>query len=157
MSSSANINIENDDKYCFNWSVVGKIHPCNSNHANRVSNYRQYFIEINIEGFHFTNGFKCSDVGKFEKGNKLSINVLEINFHQDHSKRRHKIIPIEVIKNETDRVIDLIIYKNHFVRIKKLHLFFGNQNCKYVCRRSLNSYTSQNLLIEQKQECGEEI
>ena len=63
----ATLTFENDDKFCFLWSILALLHPCNNNHPNRVSNYKQYFVEINIEGFEFTNGFKCSDVHKFNE------------------------------------------------------------------------------------------
>ena len=69
LRSPATLNIENDDKYCFLWSFIAYLHPCNNNQPNRISNYRKYFNELNIEGFDFTNGFKCSDVQKFEKLN----------------------------------------------------------------------------------------
>ena len=41
-------NIENNDNYCFLWSILGSLHPCKSDHPNKVSNYREYFDEINI-------------------------------------------------------------------------------------------------------------
>ena len=59
---NAILNTENNDKFCFVWSILASLHPCNKNHPNRVSNYKQYFNELNIQGFDFTNGFKCSDV-----------------------------------------------------------------------------------------------
>ena len=62
LRSNAILNIENNDKHCFLWSILASLHPCNNNHPNRVSNYRQYFIELNIQGFDFFNGFKCSDI-----------------------------------------------------------------------------------------------
>ena len=61
---NAILNIENNDKYCFLWSILASLHPCNNNHPNRVSNYRQCFNELNIQDFDFTNGFKCSDIHK---------------------------------------------------------------------------------------------
>ena len=61
LRSSAILNIKNDDKYCFLWSILAKLHPCENN-SNIVSSYGKYFNEINIEGFDFTNGFKCSDM-----------------------------------------------------------------------------------------------
>ena len=61
LSSSAIVNNKNDDKYCFLWSILAKLHPCENN-SNIVSSYRKYFNELNIEGFDFTNGFKCSDM-----------------------------------------------------------------------------------------------
>ena len=83
-------------------------------------------------------------------GVMLSINILELNFHQDQKKRTHKLIPIEKSKNESDIVINLLFYKNHYVLIKKLHTFSGNHNFNYVCRRRLNSYTSQIVFIKHK-------
>ena len=118
LRSNAILNIENNDKYCFLWSILASIHPCNNNHPSRVSNYKQYFNELNIQDFYFTNGFKCSDVHKFNELNNLSVNIIELNVYQDQSEWRHKLIPIEVSKNNSDRIIDLAIYKNHYVLIK---------------------------------------
>ena len=50
---------------------------------------------------------------RFEKLNNLCINIFELNFYQDENKWKHNIIPIEISKNELDRVADLLIYKNH--------------------------------------------
>ena len=81
LRSSAVLNIENDDKYCFIWSVMAWLHPCNNNHPNRESNYKQYSNELNIECFRSTNGFKCSDMHRFEKFNNLSLNIFELKFY----------------------------------------------------------------------------
>ena len=108
---SANLNIVNDDKYCFLWSIVASLWPCNISHLNRVSNYGHCFAELNIQCFDFSNGFKCNDVFKFEKVNNLSINIFEINFHQELKKWKHKLTPFKNSKNESDRVSDFMIYK----------------------------------------------
>ena len=60
LRSSAILNIENNDKYCFIWSILANLHPCENSHPTRVKIYRQYFDELNIQDFDFTNGFKCS-------------------------------------------------------------------------------------------------
>ena len=156
LRTSAILNIENDDKYCVLWSILAKLYPCNNIHSTRVITYRKNFDELNIERFDITNWIKCSDVHRFEKLNKLSTNIFELNFSQNQNKWRLKLIPIEVSKNESDRVIDLLIYKNHQVLNKKLQIVFGNRNFIYVCRRCLNSYTSQNVLIKHKQHCSEQ-
>ena len=75
LRSSAILNIQNNDKDCFIWSFLASLHPCENDHPNRVSNYNQYFNEINIDGFDFTNGFKCIDVHRFSEINNLSINL----------------------------------------------------------------------------------
>ena len=153
MRSNGILNIENNDKYCFIWSILASLHPCNNHHPNRVSIYRQYFNELNFQGFDFTNGFKCNDIHKFNEINNLSVNIFELNFYEDQNQWKHKLIPIEVSKNESHRVIDLAIYKNHYVLIKKLDVFLGDHNKKYICRRCLSSYTSGTMLIKHKPKC----
>ena len=91
LRSNAILNVENNDKYCFLWSILAWLHPCNNNHPNRVSNYRQYFNELNIQGFDFSKGFKCSDVHKFYELNRLSVNIFELNFYQDQNQWKHKL------------------------------------------------------------------
>ena len=154
LRSNAILNIENNGKYCFLWSILASIHPCSNNHPNRVSQYKKLFNELNIQDFDFTNGFKCSDVHKFNELNILSVNIFELTFYQDQSKWRHKLIPIEVSKNNSDRIIDLAIYKNHYVLIKRIDVFLGDHNKKHICRRCLSSYTSKNMLIKHNQKCG---
>ena len=120
-------------------SFLANLHPFKNDHLNRVSNYKRYFDELNIHGFHFSNGFKCSDVQKFEKLNYLSINIIELNFYQDQYKWKHKLLPVEVNKNDSDRVVNLLIYKNHYVLIKKINVFLGDHHKNFICRRRLNS------------------
>ena len=156
MRSSAILNIEKNDECCILWSILVSLHPCKDNHPNRVSNYKQDFNELNIQDFDFTKGFKCSDVHKFEKLNNLSINIFELIIYQDHNKWRHKLIPNEVSKNGSDRVIVLLIYKNHYALIKKLNIFSGDHHKTFICRRCLNSFTSENLLKLHKLKCGED-
>ena len=78
-----------------------------------MKNYTHYSSELNIEVFDFSNGYKCSDMHKFEKLNNLSINSFDLNFYQDQNKWKHKLIPIEISKNESNRIVDVVIYKNH--------------------------------------------
>ena len=79
LRTNATLNIENSDKYCFIWSIIANLHPCNNNHPNRVSNYKQYFNELNIQGFGFSYGFKCSDFHRFNEVKNLSITIFELN------------------------------------------------------------------------------
>ena len=102
LKANALLNIKNNDKYCFSWSILASLHPCDIDHRNRVSNYVQNVNELNIEGFVFSNGFRCSDVHKFEKLNSFSINIFELNFYQDIKKWNHNLILIVISKNHSD-------------------------------------------------------
>ena len=156
LRSSAILNIQNNDKYCFIWSILVSLHPCENTHPSRLNNYLQYFNELNFQSFDFTNGFKCSDVHRFNELNNLSVNIYELNFYQDGDNWQHNLIPIEISKNESDKVIDLLFYKNHYALIKKLHVFLGNHNKSFVRRRCLNSYTCENALKNHKGNCGDD-
>ena len=156
LRTSAILNVQNNDKYCFIWSILASLHPCENNYPNRVNNYVQYFNELNFQGFDFTNGFKCSDVHKFNELNNLSVNIYELNFYQDGDKLKHNLIPIEISKNGPDKVVDLLIYKNHYALIKKLHVFLADHNKNFVCRCCLNSYTCENALVNHKEKCGDD-
>ena len=156
LRTSAVLNIQNNDKYCFIWSILASLHPCENTHPSRVNNHLQNFNELNFQSFDFTNGFKCSDVHRFNELNNLSVNVYELNFYQDGDKWKHNLIPTEISKNDSDKVIDLLIYKNHFALIKKLHVFLGDHNKSFVCRQCLNSYTCENALTNHKEKCGED-
>ena len=145
LRTNAILNIENNDKYCFLSSILADLHPCNNIHPNRVSIHRQY---LNIQGFDFSKGFRCSDVHKFNELNKLSVNIFEIDFYQDQNKWRYILIPVQISKNNLDRVIDLAIYKNHYVLFKKLDVFLGDHNKKFICRRCLcYCYINQNVKL----------
>ena len=82
--------------------------------------------------------------------------MFELNFYQGENKWKHKLSPIEVCKNNSDRVIELLIYKNHNALIEKLNVISGDDHQNFVCRRCLNSYTCENALINRKEKCGEE-
>ena len=156
LRTSAILNVQNNDKYCFLWSILASLHPCENDHPSRVNNYVQYFNELNFQNFDFTNGFKCSDVHRFNELNNLSVNIYELSFYQNGDKWKHNLLPTEISKNESDKVIDLLIYKNHYALIKKLHVFLGDHIKSFVCRHCLNSYTCENALISHKEKSGDD-
>ena len=71
-----------------------------------------------MQGFDFSEGFTCSDMHRFEKLNNLSKNISEVNFYQEQNQWKNKLIPIEISKNESNRVIDLKNYKLIIVSLK---------------------------------------
>ena len=118
LRSNAILNIQNNDKYCFISSILASLLPCENTHPSRVNNYVQFFNELNFQSFDFTNGFKCSDVHRFNELNNLSVNIVELNFYQDGDKWKQNLIPIEISKTDSDRVVDLLIYKNHYLSLR---------------------------------------
>ena len=111
LTSTALINIKKIDKYCFIWSFLASIHPCENDHLNKISNYSEIFNDLGVVAFDFTKRFKCSDMERFEKVNKISINKDELNFCQDGDKCKNNLIPIEISKIESDKVFDFLIFE----------------------------------------------
>ena len=150
--TNAILNIQNNDSYCFLWSILASIHPVNKD-PQRVSKYITYKNELNIADIDFSNGMRITDIDKFERlNNQLSINVFEYSEDEDND---YKLVPLYISKNiENRRIIDLILYKNHYILLKKLHVFIGKHDNIYVCRNCLCSYSVQSELITHKKLCG---
>ena len=130
MRTNSILNIQNTDTYCFLWSILAAIHPVNKD-PQRVSKYIPYKNELKITDIDFTNGMKISDIDKFENlNNQLAINVFEYTTDEDND---YKLVPLYISKNiENRRIIDLILYKNHYILLKKLHVFIGKHDNIYV-------------------------
>ena len=149
----ASVKIKNGDKFCLIWSILASLLPCENGNRNRVSNSKHNFSELKISGFDFSNRFTCTDMHKFEKLNNLSINIFELYNYEEQNKWKNKLIHCENSKIESDKVIDLLSYKNHCNLNKKLNVCLGKQDCRYICKRCLKSYTSANMIIRHKQQC----
>ena len=85
--------------------------------------------------------------------NNLSNNLFELNFYQDKNKRKYNLIPIEISKNDSETVNDVIIYNNHYALVKKVNVILGDHNRSFVCRWCLSSYTNENMLKKHKEKC----
>ena len=109
---------------CFLWFRIAHLDPSEKSYPDGLSKYGQFFDQINIWIFNITKGLKRGDVQKIHKMKKLSKNLLEIRFYQVENERKHKVIPIEISKNNSYRVVYLMIYKNHSI-LKVLHVFSG--------------------------------
>ena len=83
----------------------------------------------------------------------MSINKFELNFYQDKNNRKRNLIPIEISKNESDRTVDFLIYKNHYALNKKIKVFLGDHHKSFICRPCLSSQTNENKLTLQKPKC----
>jgi hypothetical protein len=71
------INVQNEDEYCFLYSVLAHIHPASRN-AQRPSKYSAYLSELNVKGLKFP--VTAKQIPKFEEMNpSISINVLHLD------------------------------------------------------------------------------
>ena len=71
-------------------------------------------------------------------------------------KNGNKLIPVEISKNISDRVVDLLFYKNHYDLTNKLPVFSRKQDSKYICKQFLRSDSKQNVLMKHKHQCNQQ-
>ena len=147
-NSKSIVNIQNDDNYCFLWSILARKYKVDS-HRERVSHYENHFHELNQGDIQFP--MKIKDIPTFERLNNLNINVFEL------SANDKTFSPKYVNKNYYDDQIDLLLYENHYCLITNLHNFCrNNEHYTHLCRRCLNLYGDQTKLEEHMLRCIEQ-
>ena len=167
-SSQSILNIQNDDNYCFLYSILAYFYyETEKTHRYRSSIYKKYIDfknqtaklpkekTLNFKDIKFP--FKYEDVPKFEKLNQfLSVNVFGIKeFTED------EIEPItKMSKEEKEHNIDLLLLTNetnsHYILITKLANLLKNKkhkNHRFVCRNCLNLFVTEEAKNNHSNQC----
>ena len=106
--SSAAVNIKSDGKYCFLRSILPHFHPITisqNGHPSKVSKNTQYFNELNVDGFNFTNVFKSTDVHGLEKLYNLSVIFSDLLFYEESKNWKQKLVPIQMCENKSQNLL----------------------------------------------------
>ena len=139
----SNINIKNDDQYCFLWCILANLCPV-EDHKNRTSSYSMHFNKFNLEGLEFA--MKVKDIPKFEILNNLNVNVFELT--------GTVLTPIHINKNYLQPQIDQLLFENLYCLITKLHCLINKDtHMKWVCRRFLTAFSSEDILNQHIDSC----
>ena len=147
-NSKSIVNIQNNDNYCFLWSILAHKDKID-NHRERVSHYENHFHELNQGDIQFP--MKIKDIPTFERLNNLNINVFQI------SANDKTLSPKYVNENYYDEQIDLLLYENHYCLIPNLHIFCrNNEHYTHLCRRCLNTFGDQTKLEKHMLRCTEQ-
>ena len=137
------INIKNDDQYCFLWCILAHLFPV-EDHKNRTSNYSMNLNKLILNGLEFP--MKIKDIPKFENLNNLNVNVFELT--------KTVLTPIHINTNYDQPQIDLLLYQNHYCLITKLHCLINkDSHMKWVCRRCLTAFSSEDILSQHIDRC----
>lgn len=71
------INIKNRDQYCFLWSILAGLYPCDKN-SDRCSSYPHFSKIFNINDMTFPPSFR--DIKTFERNNvNVSVNIFGLD------------------------------------------------------------------------------
>ena len=89
---------------------------------------------------------KIEDIPKFENLNSLNVNVFELT--------GAVLTPIHINKNYLQSQIDLLLFENHYCLITKLHCLLNkDSHMKWVCRRCLTAFSSEDNLSRHIDRC----
>ena len=89
---------------------------------------------------------KVKDIPKFENLNNLNVNVFELT--------GAVLTPIKINKKYLQPQIDLMLFENHYCLITKLHCLINkNSHMKWVCRRCLTAFSSEDILNQHIDRC----
>ena len=149
-SKHAIINVKNKDNKCFMWSVLAALYPTNRN-EERIVKYKDHINSINLEGIDFP--VKMTDIPKFEKQNKIEINVF--------GYEKGGVFSIHTTKQPYDKHVDLLTIsdgkKSHYCWIKDLNRLLGDQHSSHqrhhYCPYCLHGFTKERLLNDHVQYC----
>ena len=147
-NSKSIVNIQNNDNYCFLWSILAHKYKVD-NHRERVTHYENHSHELNQGDIQFP--MKIKDIPTFETLNNLNINVFEL------SANDKSLSPKYVNKNYYEEQIDLLLYENQYCLITNSHNFCrNNEHYTHLFRRCLNTYGDQTKLEEHMLRCIEQ-
>ena len=147
-SSKSIVNKQNDDNYCFLWSILAHKYKVDI-HRERVSHYGNHFHQLNQGDIQFL--MKIKDIPTFEGLINLNINVIEI------SANDKTLPPNYVNKTYYYQQLHLLLYENHYCLITNLHNFCrNNEHYTHLCRRCLNTYGDKTKPEEHMLRCIEQ-
>ena len=140
------VNIQNQDKKCFLWSILAALHPAKT-HPERVNHYVEFENNLNMTDIDYP--VSISKIPKFETQNSISVNVFGME--------EGEIFPLYLSKLSISRMeVDLLYLQNeqnaHYCLIKDLNKFLGlTKRAKirhHFCRRCLHGFIRKDLLEE---------
>ena len=145
------INIQNGDNKCFLWFHVRHLNLVDKKLLRITKKDGEFVNNLNYEGIDFPISKK--DYCKIETQNKICINAF--------CYENKATYPVHLSDQKFSGSIDLLLISNefvsHYVYIKDLDRFMFNKtkhkDKKYFCRNCLQRFSSENVLLEHKEDC----
>ena len=123
------VNPHNNDEECFKWSVIAA-EKVGMTDPQRVSNLRKFTDNYDWSGLEFPVSIK--DIGKFENGDNISVNILAVEGRDIYIHRKGL---------RMGREINLLMVSedgiNHYTVIKSLSRLLKSSNTKHKCKQHL--------------------
>ena len=145
LDKKALLNIQNNDNFCFKWSVLAHLYPVpRKDQPHRVSHYSQYESSLDWSMMSFPT--PLNDIKQFEKKNNISINVF--------GWEKSAALPLHITKFRQQTHINLLLIsdgdKRHFCLIKNMSRLLADRTKHngetHYCDSCLHGFNKQELL-----------
>lgn len=178
------VNVQNTDNKCFLWSILAFLHREEVvKDAYRVSKYKRYEKELNMDGISYPVTLKQIDL--FEKNNSdISVNVYMLEDTYEKEENKKIVVPVRISKHigkktvhllllykdyktsmnlkKNENIVDLIdnfSIKTHYCWIKSLARLIhadvtGHRAKIFVCDRCLHYFYSSEKLKAHSIQCS---
>ena len=132
--------IKNKDEKCFIYCYIRKyLNPVNK-HAERVSlKDKEHVKKLEEELEYNFDNVKIKDLNQIE--NLLKTNIYDYSCDKNLKNK----VPIYKSDKNYEKILDLLLYENHYMNIKKIDKFFNPdlRNKNYFCRNYTNIFYSE--------------
>uniref|UniRef100_A0ABD2WIY7 Uncharacterized protein n=1 Tax=Trichogramma kaykai TaxID=54128 RepID=A0ABD2WIY7_9HYME len=102
---NACVNVKNFDDFCFKWAILAALYSENKKNKDRVEQYKKFENELNFSGIEFP--MKLKDIPKFEKINKISVNVYVLKSNFD-------VEPIHLTASKQEKHVHLLMHQDRY-------------------------------------------
>ena len=128
------INIENKDNECFRWCHIRYLNPQYKDLQRIKRSDKEFINKLDYTNMEFPVMLK--DIPKIEKQNNINVNI----FGWENSLA----FPIYISKEKHKKVMNLLLYNNHYVLINNFNRFMYNytkhNDKKHFCTYCLQCF-----------------
>ena len=146
-NKKAVVNIKNDDRLCFIYSILAHKLKVKKN-AERVKQYKDKLDLLKFKHEQYENGVEVNSnkILHFEKANEMCVNI--------YGLIDNEISPLRLSKMEYEDIVNLFYYEGHYTYIKSFPRFAGSDGKnKHTCPRCLKSFSKRDAYECHVKEC----
>ena len=134
VSTRSIVNVQNEDKKCFEYSIIASQHysEIDANNSSRPNQYDKWLGKYNFEGC--SQPMNLNDIDKFEKNNNMAINV----YHIKHDGKL--VTPLRITQKDVklEEYVNLLLIEHnertHYTWIRNFdRLLQYDHNPKKFC------------------------
>ena len=154
-AKKALVNIENQDNWCFGYSMLYFLErPADTRNLKQSNKYTlEMFQRHHLDALPYP--ILPNNVHIYEERLEMNINVF--SYFDDEGKARY---PLHISKQNYLRTANLLYWNEHYALISSVLRLFSDitkyREPKYFCLRCLQHFSSEDVLMRHQKQCSRE-